>query len=84
MPKNNFLINKISIFLMTRGYVSLPKERQFQIKEFVDAPGTTAVIGCGLDEKEYGVFTHSNFIPLAEMTNRELEQVVKAIFPHRR
>ena len=85
------LINKISISILsklgegkTEGEIPLPKQNQFKIREFEEGNATTDVVSIALDGGEYGICTNTNFIPLRELTYRELEATLYAIYPNRR
>ena len=85
------LINKISIGILsnlgegkTEGEIPLPKQNQFKIREFEEGNATTDVVSIAREDGEYGICTNTNFIPLKELTYRELEATLYAMYPGRR
>lgn len=85
------LINKISIGILaqlgegkTEGEIPLPEKNQFKIKEYEDSNEKTNVVSVGAEDKEFGIFTNTNFIPLKELTYRELEATLYAMYPNRK
>lgn len=86
------LINKISIGILsqlgeegkTEGEIPLPKQNQFKIREFEVGNATTDVVSIAREDGEYGICTNAYFIPLKELTYRELEATLYAMYPGRR
>lgn len=85
------LINKISIGILsklgegkTEGEIPLPKQNHFKIREFEEGDATTDVVSIAREDDEYGICTNTNFIPLKELTYRELEATLYAMYPGRR
>ena len=61
------------------AYLHIPNSECFDIREYEDGNEKTKVVGYGKDSGEYGIYTHTNFIPLSELTYRELERTLNVI-----
>ena len=57
----------------------IPLKERFDIREYEEGKEKTAVTAYGKDDGEYGIFTKTNFIPLDELSYRELEKTLNVI-----
>lgn len=60
-------------------FLNIKKNEQFDIREYEDGKEKTPVIAYGKDSGEYGIYTNTNFIPLCELSYRELEKTLNVI-----
>ena len=61
------------------AFIHIPNGKRFPIREFVEGNEKTAVMAYGKDSGEFGIYTQTNFIPLSELSYRELENVLYAV-----
>ena len=61
------------------AYIPIPNNERFEVREFVECNEKTAVVGYGKDDNEIGIYTQTHFIPLDELSYRELEKTLNVI-----
>lgn len=59
--------------------IPIPKSERFDIREYEEGTEKTAVMAYGKDDNEFGIYTKTNFIPIKDLSYRELEKVLNVI-----
>lgn len=61
--------------------VPIPVSKRFDIREYTEGKEKTAVTAFGKDDNQCGIYTKTNFIPLDELSYRELEKTLNVVSP---
>ena len=61
------------------AYLHIKEEERFDIREYEEGNEKTKVVAYGKDSGELGIYTNTNFIPLCELSSRELEKTLNVI-----